>query len=384
MNLYEYEGKQLFSASGIAIPRGVVVRNSANAAAAYRTLHVGTVMVKAQIMSGKRGKVGGVLQARDEEAVVTACQRFFAQPLNGHDVTAVLIEERLPIARECYASITFDTRTRTPVFLWSEHGGGDIEEGRDAARVVTPIDMRAERLHCDYPYAQALWNCFRKNDLRLAEINPLIETTDGRWVAADAKVAIDDDAFFRHDEWREYTDRSSMGRVPTQRELAVRSIDAGEHYYRGTASKYIEMDGDVAVLFSGGGASIANIDAMQTVGLAPANYTEYSGNPPREKVAALSHAVLTKEGLRGLWIAGGVANFTNIAETFKGIIDTLDVLRPSYPIVVRRAGPHDDEGMALMRACAKRHGLRMRLFGKDVSMSASVRVLADMIYGHID
>ena len=247
-----------------------------------------------------------------------------------------------------------------------------------------PIDMRAESLNCNYPYAQALWNCFRKNDLRLTEINPLIATTDGRWVAADAKVAIDDDAFFRHDEWKLYADRSPLGRVLTQRELAVRSIDVGAHYYRGTASKYIEMEGDVAVLFSGGGASIANIDAMQTVGLAPANYTEYSGNPPREKVAALSRAVLTKEGLSGLWIAGGVANFTNIAETFKGIIDTLDILRPSYPIVVRRAGPHDDEGMTLMHACAKRHGLRMRLFGKEVSMSASVRVLADMIYGNID
>ena len=134
MNLYEHEGKQLFAASGIAIPRGVVVQNSANAVAAYRMLNVEAVMVKAEIMSGKRGKYGGVPQARDEETVVAACQRLLAQPLNGHTVTAILIEEQLPIAHEYYASITFDTRARTPVFLWSEHGGEGIEEAAGTAR----------------------------------------------------------------------------------------------------------------------------------------------------------------------------------------------------------------------------------------------------------
>jgi len=159
----------------------------------------------------------------------------------------------------------------------------------------------------------------------------------------------------------------------------VIKIDEGENYYRGTAGKYIEMDGDIAVLFSGGGASIANMDALFQVGLKPANYTEYSGNPPREKVSQLAKIVLSKPGLRGLWIAGGVANFTDIVATFSGIIDALDEVKPTYPIVIRRAGPNEEEGKRLMRECAQRNNLNLKIFGKEVSMGATATALVDMI-----
>ena len=159
----------------------------------------------------------------------------------------------------------------------------------------------------------------------------------------------------------------------------MKSIDKGKDYYRGTAGKYIELDGDIAVLFSGGGASISNMDALIAAGHQPANYTEYSGNPPREKVYQLAKIVLSKPGLKGLWIAGGVANFTNVDETFHGIVDALSEIKPAYPIVVRRAGPYDEEGMERMRQCALVNGLNMRLFGKDVSMTETASILAEMI-----
>ena len=114
-------------------------------------------------------------------------------------------------------------------------------------------------------------------------------------------------------------------------------------------------------------------------GLKTANYTEYSGNPPREKVFELTKIVLSKPGLRGLWIAGGVANFTNIKETFNGIVDAFDELKPKYPIVVRRAGPYEKEGMELMRDCAARNNLNIRFFGKETSMSDTAGVLAAML-----
>lgn len=170
-----------------------------------------------------------------------------------------------------------------------------------------------------------------------------------------------------------------LGRLPTERELDVKKIDEGEGYYRGTAGKYIEMEGDIAILFSGGGASIANMDALAKAGLQAANYTEYSGNPPREKVYQLAKIVLSKPGLKGLWIAGGVANFTNIAETFHGIVDALDELKPTYPIVVRRAGPFEEEGMRLMKECAERNNLKMQFFGKETSMSDTAEVLANSV-----
>jgi citryl-CoA synthetase large subunit len=259
----------------------------------------------------------------------------------------------------------------------------DIEEVSAEKIVRAPLDIRvSEVLSPLLPKSdifQKIWNCFLAEDTRQIEINPLIITTDGRYVAADAKIALDEDAFYRHEEWSQLEPRTMMGRLPTEREVAVKKIDEGEGYYRGTAGKYIEMDGDIAILFSGGGASIANMDALIKAGLKPANYTEYSGNPPREKVRELAKIVLSKPGLRGLWIAGGVANFTNIAETFHGIVDALDEIKPNYPIVIRRAGPFEEEGMRLMKSCAERNGLMMHFFGKETSMSDTAGILARLI-----
>jgi citryl-CoA synthetase large subunit len=266
------------------------------------------------------------------------------------------------------------------MLIFSESGGMDIEDVPEEK--ITKINfniINKEQNFKGIPLASELWNCFLQEDTRLVEINPLVKTSDGRLVAADAKVAIDDDAFFRHEEWKNLEPRTEMGRLPTDREIAVKKIDAGENYYRGTAGKYVEMDGDIAVLFSGGGASIASMDALIRAGFRPANYTEYSGNPPREKVRELAKIVLSKPGLRGLWIAGGVANFTDIAETFHGIVDALDEVKPKYPIVVRRAGPNEEEGMRIMRECAERNGLNMVLFGKETSIGDTAATLSTLI-----
>lgn len=384
MNLYEFEGKQLFSRFGIAIPRGIVVRRGEDYAAAYARLGVTDVAVKAQVLSGKRGKNQGIKFCSGTAEVRTAVTDLLASPLRGQYVAAALIEEKLPIAEEHYLSITYDTNKKQPVLIYSDQGGVDIEDVpadkiKKIAGDVRQPELDSAGLPDAIAFAPELWRCFLAADARLAEINPLVKTSDGRWIAADAKVAIDDDAFYRHEDWKNFEPRTMLGRLPTERELAVKKIDEGEGYYRGTAGKYIEMEGDIAILFSGGGASIANMDALIKAGCSPANYTEYSGNPPREKVYALAKIVLSKPGLKGLWIAGGVANFTNIAETFHGIVDALDEIKPSYPIVVRRAGPFEEEGMRAMRECAERNGLTMKLFGKETSMSDTARVLADLV-----
>jgi len=174
-----------------------------------------------------------------------------------------------------------------------------------------------------------------------------------------------------------------LGRLPTEREIEAKKIDEGEAYYRGTAGKYIEMDGDIALILNGGGASIANMDAIIAQNLKPANYTEYSGNPPREKVHALAKVVLSKPGIRALWMCGVVANFTNMKETFLGIIDVLDELKPAYPIVVRRDGPESAEAIQLVEECAKRNNLNLKIFNKDMSMTESAKVLAQALEKNI-
>ena len=379
MNLYEFEGKNLFSKHGIEIPKGIIIRRGDDVFKVYKDLAVQDVVVKAQVLSGKRGKNNGIRFCSSAEAVAKAVSELFSLNIRDQYVAAVWVEEKLEIVEEHYLSMTYDTNKKQPLLIYSRDGGMEIEEVVEDKIQKLHLKIQNERIDVNIPYAQQLWECFRTEDCRVVEINPLVKTIDGRWVAADAKVAIDDDAFFRHEEWKQLEPRTMLGRLPTEREVAVKAIDEGENYYRGTAGKYIEMEGDIAILFSGGGASIANMDALMKAGLHPANYTEYSGNPPREKVYALAKLVLAKPGLRGLWIAGGVANFTNVAETFHGIVDALDEIKPTYPIVVRRAGPCEEEGMRLMQECAARNGLNMKLFGKETSMSDTADILARAI-----
>ena len=387
MNLYEFEGKQLFEKQGIKIPRGFVVRRNDDVQKMYSEFGIQDVVVKAQVLSGKRGKGGGIKFASSVEEVQKACDEIFAMNLRGQFVAAIRVEEKLSIAEEHYLSITYDTNKKQPVLIYSREGGMDIEDVPEEKIVKITLNIADQSLpqHSDdiqkevVSVAQNLWNCFLSEDTRLVEINPLVKTTSGEWLAADAKVALDDDAFFRHKEWETLEPRTMLGRLPTEREIDAKKIDEGEAYYRGTAGKYIEMDGDIALILNGGGASIANMDALIQIGLKPANYTEYSGNPPREKVQALAKLVLSKPGIRALWMCGVVANFTNMKETFLGIIDVLDELKPTYPIVVRRDGPESDEAIALVQECAQRNHLNLKIFNKDMGMSESAKILAEMI-----
>lgn len=382
MNLYEFEGKHLFEEKGIKTPKGVSVVAGMNYAHVYTELGIQDVVVKAQILSGKRGKNNGIYFCSSADEVQKACETLFASTIRNQYVAGVLIEEKLDIREEHYLSISYDTSTRQPVLVYSTKGGMDIEDVGENDIQKFPLDIRSKEIPAEalqIPYAKELWDLFITEDMRVVEINPLVKTGNGEWIAADAKIALDDDAFFRHESWKEFEPRTMMGRPPTDLEIEAKKIDEGEAYYRGTAGKYIEMDGDIAIVFSGAGASIANMDAIYKAGLKPANYTEYSGNPPREKVYELTKLVLSKPGIRGLWMAGAVANFTNVADTFQGVVDAFDEIKPTYPIVVRRGGPFEKEGMQLMRECADRNNLNIKLFGKETSMSDSAAELAKML-----
>jgi len=420
MNLYEFEGRELLEKYGIIIPVGEVVRRGDNIADAYRKLGLEDVVVKAQVLSGKRGKNNGIRFCNNLEEVEKAVAEIFNMSIRGQYVSAILLTEKVNIESENYLSITYDTNRKQPILIFSSEGGMDIEDVSDEKILRIPLDIRDSVLPLvggvrggsiesnnsskfslipeEYlETAKNLWNCFQSEDTRLVEINPLVKTTSSEIMALDAKVALDDDAFYRHNkeaqerakekglepstvtDWDLFESRTMLGRRATEREIAVQEIDKGEKYYQGTAGKYIELEGDIAVLFSGGGASIANMDALYQVGLKPANYTEYSGNPPQEKVFELSKIVLSKPNLKGLWIVGGVANFTDIAATFAGIVQAIDELKPNFPIVVRRAGPNDKEGIRMLEECAKRNNLQIKIFGKEVSMSETAQVLVDMI-----
>lgn len=395
MILFEHEGKELLRSAGIPTPKSILIR-SLDELRSSAWEHFPSV-VKAQVLSGKRGLRGGVLSVNNREELQEHAARFLDARLGDDVVTAVLLEERAVFDEEWYVSLTYSTEKRSPVLLFAKIGGMGVEDGTGAHEFCVNLlrgfeEYRVRNFFLSHGVggkdlvsliglSSKLFTLFIREDARLLEINPLARLGEGSLVALDCKMMLDDDAAFRH-TWT-WEERPLMGRYPTERENAVRAIDSGDHYYRGSAGKYIELDGDIACLFSGGGASISMMDALLAAGGKPANYTEYSGNPPREKVTQLAKIVMSKPGLKGIWIAGGVANFTHIGETMAGIADALRGLHPDIPIVVRRAGPFEEEGKKCMEDVAREFNLDLSWFGRETSMTDTAKLLMDKISARV-
>jgi citryl-CoA synthetase large subunit len=204
----------------------------------------------------------------------------------------------------------------------------------------------------------------------MIEINPLVVSNKGL-VAVDGVVVLDDDAKYRREI--SFPERTSC-RKATSREIAARKIDADD--YRGVAGKtFVDLDGDIAILTSGGGASMTLMDSLIECGGKPANFTEYSGNPPQEKVEKLTRVVLDKKGLSGLLVAGVIANFTDIAETLQGVVNVLKEVRPDFPIVIRRAGPNDDIARKVLMDARSKFGLDIHYFDENTPLTKAVEIM---------
>lgn len=348
MNVCEHEGKALLAKHGIAIPAGVLLSRVEEIEAAAKRLG-GCWVVKAQVLAGHRAAHGGVVFCESVSDIEKAVSSWLKNGLNGQAVTNALLEEHVTLARELYVSCLYDASARGPILLVGRHGGSGVEtrddirsfplDPRDPKRSLEALNGELGLIANALPeFCEKIVKAFFEEDARQIEVNPVAERADGTLVALDAKVALDDAVH----------DRSAFG------------------------ASYRALSGDIATLFSGGGASLVNMDAMQRAGLRASNYAEYSGNPPKEKVRELATLVLSKPDLRGALIVGGIANFTDVKETFEGIAEALDILKPSYPIVVRRSGPREREGLELLRACAERNGLKIELFGKETSMNDAV------------
>lgn len=372
MILYEFEGKKLLSGAGVKVPQSQLV-TSADENIALKF----PVVIKAQILSGKRAAAGGVAIVNGEEEAGKSLEEMFGKIINNEKVEKILVEEKADFEKEYYLSISYDTQTRGPVLTISESGGTGIEERGADSFPINPL-----RSDTDLPdiiekgTLKKLIDLFFKEDCTLLEVNPLVKTKSGIWIALDAKIKLDETAIGRHPEWKEYPGRSVAGYTATKNEIEAKKIDEGD--YRGTAgSTYFDFEGDIAILASGGGASITAMDALKAVGGRPANFTEYSGNPPREKVEKLTKIVLDKPNLHGLWIVGALANFTDIYETLSGIIDALKKIKPApeYPIVIRRAGPRDSEAFEMLRNV---EGFDLHIYGEDTSIPQSAEIITKL------
>lgn len=370
MILYEHEAKALLATAGLNIPKGTLVSTDDLSSLSFPGY------LKAQVLHGNRAQQGLVVKVESLEQAQTQLKTLLAsQDGLGQPVTAVLFEPAINFTRELYFAISYDTRYRQPILQYALDAGTGIEDRVDSLQTVLlsattggyeswPTELPTPL----QPVLSQLWQVFSQNDASLVEINPIVETSAG-WFCLDAKVELEDVAGPRHPEWETYPERSAMGRPPTALELKAREVSRSDH--RGVAGEsFFEFPGGtIGVMASGGGASTLAMDALMAVGLKPANYTEYSGNPTREKVEKLTHVVLAIPNLEALYVVGSTANFTDIYETLAGLIDGLLVSpyvdQPGFALLVRRGGPRWQEAFEMINERLAGKPLKIKLLGPD-------------------
>lgn len=390
MILFEFEGKNILKQAGINVP------NSELLTSLTQKITIKTPFVlKAQVLSGKRADAGGIIKVNSKEEVENSLKELFGKTINNEKVEKVLVEEMIDFqGSEYYISLSYNTDTRGPVLTISQSGGTGIEKRQVKTFPLNPINWQTDlaKMEQDIPLdlLTKITQVFFDQDCLLLEINPLVRSKGSTstslsveqpasWYALDAKIKLDDVALKRHQDWS-FAPRSVPGYTPTEGEIAAKKIDQED--YRGTAgSSYFDLDGDIAVLSSGGGVSLTALDSLIAVGGKPANFTEYSGNPPKEKVVKLTKIVLNKPNIHGLWVIGTVvANFTDIYETLSGLVDGLreaqtDLGRKfDFPIVIRRGGPRDEEAFEMLKQVKD---FNLILQGPETSIGESAKKMAE-------
>ena len=355
MKLYEHEGKTLFARSGIAIPRGEVVSDPATAGKVADRLGY-PLAIKGQVLSGSRGKGGGIQFAADAAETKTVVSQLFAMSLGGEAVERLLLEKRLEIARELYAGITFDPQSAMPLLMFSARGGVDIEtiaEQEPLAVVKLQLDplatYRPHQLTALVKKAglsgpvlvktaavlDKLIACYFKYDAITAEINPLVLQADGELCAADAKLEIDDSALYRQPQIQAFERPADMGH-PLEREAQ----SAGVAYVR------LKESGNIGLICGGAGLGMATMDAVYHHGGEPANFLDLGHATPAKTAAAL-RIVLKTPGVKGVFV-NAYGGMNNCGEIGQGISQVVDELKPRQAIVVKMRGHSQEEGWGLM------------------------------------
>jgi len=353
MKLHEYQSKLLFSKFDIPVPKGRIASTASDAKQIAEYL-AGSVVIKAQVLVGGRGKAGGIRLVKNPKAAEEIAAEIFAMDIKGLPVRKVLVEEAISIKKEVYLAITNDRQRRMPVLITSSEGGVDIEgvahrhpdkitkvyinpliglrdyQARDAA---INADLPREIMRSFIRVAVGLWQVYTQYDAHLVEINPLVISDDQRIIALDGKVIIDENALFRHPELVEFRDLD----IENPNEIEARKYGLS----------YIQMDGEIGCLVNGAGLAMASMDIIQKFGGKPANFLDIGGGASSEKVTSALRIILGDKNIKAVLINifGGI---TRCDEVAKGIRSALSEIKPTVPIIVRLVGTNADEGMQLL------------------------------------
>jgi len=376
MDLYEYQGKQVFARFGIPTSPGGVADSPDEAVAAADAAGY-PVVLKAQVKVGGRGKAGGIKLASDAAEARRCAGEILGMDIKGHTVRRLWVEHASDIAREYYASFTLDRPAKSHLGMLSAEGGVEIEEvaatnpGAIARIHVDPIgglDLETARRWVadagldEEARAQAaevlvsLYRCYDEGDCDLAEINPLVLTTDGRVHALDAKVTLDDNARFRHPEWEEYA--------------ATETEDPREVMAKAKGLNYIGLTGDVGIIANGAGLAMSTCDVVNQVGGRPANFLDIGGGANADVMSAALEVINADPSVRSIFvnIFGGI---TRVDEVAKGVIEALRRVDLRSPIVLRLDGTNAEEGRALLHP-----HLSERLTAEPTMLEAARRAVA--------
>ena len=360
----EYQGKELFRRAGIAVPRGYHAAAPARAAE-LATPDVPEWVVKAQVLMGGRGKAGKVKFAKSADDVASVAEEIMATPMppnrqnpKGERVNSVLVEEKLPIAKEAYCAIAIDRTTKRPVIMVSRFGGMDIEEVSekhpesiakffvDTAIGYSPFIGRelAFAAELDPGYRKALpavvggiYDLFFRYGAKMIEINPLVLTTDGRVMASDAKVELDDDALYKTPEFKEWQETLPLDE---DEELAAQSGLGTRNFRR--------FDGNVGTIANGAGLAMATMDAVRNAGGNFANFLDVGGGANAERVRNCYELVVNHTGAKVMFINifGGI---TRCDEVAKGIVEALNTTKSrKVPLVIRLTGTNEELGRKIL------------------------------------
>ena len=361
MDLYEYQARDVFEAHGVPVLRGVVATTPDEARAAAEQLGGGTVVVKAQVKTGGRGKAGGVKLAHSPDEAAEKAGEILGMDIKGHTVHRVMIAEGAKIAEEYYFSLLLDRANRSYLAMCSVEGGMDIEqlavERPDALAKVevdpaTGIDAaKAEEIVTTAGFAddlkgpvaevlQKLWVVYRDEDATLVEVNPLVRTEDGAIVALDGKVSLDANADFRHPDHEALEDKQAAD------PLEAAAKDKGLNY--------VKLDGSVGIIGNGAGLVMSTLDVVayageELGGQKPANFLDIGGGASAQVMADGLHVILGDEQVKSVFVNvfGGITACDAVAN---GIVQALQLLgdEATKPLVVRLDGNNVEEGRRIL------------------------------------
>jgi succinyl-CoA synthetase beta subunit len=358
VDLYEYQGKELFARQGIPVSEGRLATTPDEARKAAEELG-GQVVVKAQVLTGGRGKAGGVKVADGPAQAEAHARDIIGLDIRGHVVKKLWIERASDIAKEYYLSITFDRGVKKPLFMFTREGGIEIEQ------VAAENPAALARLHVDplagfHPFAARrlvyeagvedpeeqrqivsivgkLHDAFVASDAMLCEINPLVVTPEGEVRALDAKVTLDDNALYKHPELAELQDLEA---VPPEERVA-----------REKGVTYVKLDGEVGILGNGAGLVMSTLDVVALAGGRPANFCDLGGGGQAEGVVDALEVITADPQVRSILfnIFGGI---TRCDEVARGILQALGEMTITHPIVVRLDGTNAEEGRRILADAA--------------------------------